>query len=546
MIGGGFTVVGSLVHQAWSFASSLPDVVLYGGATILGGLFLIGLLSAFRSTSSEEERSASETESTSANETSSSDSESASAADDDEMVAGTSRVSESETSNDSPQDEQRESEPQTPEKPPATQFPNQVVVKETSNQATVSQGTIRSEAKRERKNQPQLNHSGPNTRLQLLDRHSSERTQFRQHLIDGVDVNTGIDWVNTDNTWSVAELDLGMNVVSIDTGGELVYIDPIPSLVSYDLVDSPIDISSPSILQLLLGKGESQPNAEPQVRDSEKIENKRLRQEEDTVAKSHHSTRRSEQGELSPPTNRHSKGHEKGWASDSNAPRVHSSSPHSRVESPHIGQRTDRPDVTSFTGRDWFDGEQSPVGSEFAVDADELTFDDPFQITGHPEDVSRRLEEEVEQMEQRIQKQREELRENLGFQRGDGYQPQVEVPRLQDPGFNKESSCPRSGLSDPDSEQRGLFGGMTRERGLFEEAQHAWEEDDQRGSTFSESNRVGVEESVFTFDEWGGSPFEVNDSDIGPDAGSNTMFPEVEEMVPDNEWEDAESRFELW
>ena len=546
MIGGGFTVVGSLVHQAGSFASSLPDVVLYGGATILGGLFLIGLLSASRSTSSKEERSASETESISANQTSSSDSESVPAADDDEVATGTSRVSESETSNDSPQDEETESEPQTPEKPSATQFPKQVVVKETSDQATVSRRTIRSEAGREGENQSQLSHSVPNTRLQLLDRHSSEQKQFRQHLVDGVDVNTGFDWVSTDNTWSVGELDLGMNAVSIDTSGELVYIDPIPSLVSYDLVDSPIDISSPSILQLLLGKGESQSNAEPQVRDSEKIENKRLRQEEDTVANSHHSTRQTEQGELSPPTNRHSKGHEKGWASDSNSPQAHSSSSHSRAESPHIGQRTDRPDVTSFTGRDWFGGEQSPVGSEFAVDADELTFDDPFQITDHPEDVSRRLEEEVEQMNQRIQKQREELRENLGFERNDGYQPQVEVPRLQDPGFNKESSNSRSGLIDPGSEKRGLFGGMTREPRLFEEAQHAWGEDDQRGSTFGESNRVGVEESVFSFDEWGGSPFEVNDSDIGPDAGSNTMFPEVDEMVPDNEWEDAESRFGLW
>lgn len=78
------------------------------------------------------------------------------------------------------------------------------------------------------------------------------RTQVRRPLVDGVDVNTGVEPISTDYIWSVAELDLGVNGASVDAGGELISVDPLPSMASYDVVDSPVDVSSPSILRLLL------------------------------------------------------------------------------------------------------------------------------------------------------------------------------------------------------------------------------------------------------------------------------------------------------
>jgi hypothetical protein len=174
-----------------------------------------------------------------------------------------------------------------------------------------------------------------------------------------------------------------------------------------------------------------------------------------------------------------------------------------------------------------------------------LTFDSQFPISGHPEEVSRRLEEEVERMEERVQKQRGELRESLRFERNEELQPQVELPHLQDSGFNKKSNDAGSSLSDPDIEQRGLSPGMTHEGGLFGEVHQTWRDAEQRDITISERSRIGIGESVFGLDQ-SDSPFELDVRDFGPDVDQNPLFPGMEEIIPDNEWEDSESRSGLW
>jgi len=93
-------------------------------------------------------------------------------------------------------------------------------------------------------------------------------TQLQRHLIDPVQIETGIDPISWDSSWGLIKADFSLTGVSADTGGELIYFNAFPSPVSAKLFDSPIEITTTSLLRHLLGTAasSSSPDQQPTAR----------------------------------------------------------------------------------------------------------------------------------------------------------------------------------------------------------------------------------------------------------------------------------------
>lgn len=81
----------------------------------------------------------------------------------------------------------------------------------------------------------------------------SLRTQARRQFIDPIQIETGIDPVSWDPSWGLLKADFSLTGVSADTGGELVYFNVFPSPVSYNTFNSPIEVTTTSLIRHLLG-----------------------------------------------------------------------------------------------------------------------------------------------------------------------------------------------------------------------------------------------------------------------------------------------------
>lgn len=288
MSGAGIVSAGSMLQQAWDFIASLPDVLVYGIVVVLGLIVLKGLWPS--PTSAPTHRSVTTTSpatSSSPRCQGSSDSGTSSAADDASSkadtegepaaAAGLTAAEETSLSENESQERVRPSDPTN------TQVANPMrtgiddihdhSIKDTKDQEYPSRSATPCQHRtvRRRRKKP-VTRGDPDE--------TPTRTQVRRHLIDGFDVNTGIEPISTDYTWSVAEIDLGVSGASIDASGELISVDALPSAASYELVDSPIDVSSPSILRLLLRifsppSTTKQQTDPPQTQSSEPRESRR-------------------------------------------------------------------------------------------------------------------------------------------------------------------------------------------------------------------------------------------------------------------------------
>lgn len=561
MSGVGAAPVSSLIHEAWSLVVSLPDLILYGGATVLGVLLLSGLYSAIASPSAGTTRvSATGTVPTSSGQSSPSDTEPTSAdesssrpANAKETSAETSPADETASSNGSPSD----NEPRPAIRDPVSQTPartlsqKQSVPSDTLNQGTREESSTLGGARIGRTKETTFNRSGRKSRLHRpVGSRMSTRRRLRRHLVDGVDVNTGFDWMSTDYTWSVAELDLGVNGVSVDASGELIYIDPIPSLASYDLVDSPIKISSPSLLRLVLGRESSQSNAESQGSEAKETQKRRRHWKEDSVSElRQQSLHRVTQSESSP-THGHSRvignDDKRDWRFDTS--RANSWYSRSQFEASHSEQRTDEIRSIDPAGSDGFVNEQSVVAESNPTAREyESPYDDHHSIGGYAESVSQRLEEEVTRVEEEIREQQQNLEDGLWTGRDSGYQPQVEMPHLQLPDLNENAgpNCSLGDATDSDIDPERPFGGGDYDIGPSENFGQTWEDNEQWDNTFVEEDHLGFREPVFNPSQTAVS-FGVDDGDLGAEAHLESMFPEIGERAIDDEWTDSESGFGSW
>lgn len=95
-------------------------------------------------------------------------------------------------------------------------------------------------------------------------------TQLQRHLIDPVQIETGIDPIGWDSSWGLIKADFSLTGVSVDTGGELVYFNAFPSPVSAKPFDSPIDLTTTSLIRHLFGTAasSSNPDRQPTARDT--------------------------------------------------------------------------------------------------------------------------------------------------------------------------------------------------------------------------------------------------------------------------------------
>lgn len=264
MSGAGIGSAGSMIQQAWAFIASLPDALVYGMAVVLGLIVLKGLWKSPTSAPTGRPVAAtSPATSSSPSDQDSSGFRTSSAADDapskvdtEEEPAAAAAPSAEEDQSTSPSENELQEEPVQPSSDPMDPpiaNPERTVIDETGDhslkytkdQVCPSRSGISRQHRtgRGRREKPVI--------CGVRDE-TSTRTQVRRHLVDGVDVNTGVEPISTDYTWSVAELDLGVSGASVDAGGELISVDAFPSAASYELVDSPVNVSSPSILRLLL------------------------------------------------------------------------------------------------------------------------------------------------------------------------------------------------------------------------------------------------------------------------------------------------------
>lgn len=264
MSGAGIGSAGSMIQQAWDFITSLPDVLVYGMAVVLGLIVLKGLWPSPTSAPTGRPVAAtSPAASSSSSDQDSSYSGTAAAADDASSKAETEEESAAaagstagEDQSTSPSENELQEEPVQPSSDPMDPpiaNPEQTVIDETHDHSIKD---TKDQVYLSRSGTPHQHRTGRGRRKKPATRGVRDgiptRTQVRRHLIDGIDVNSGVEPISTDYTWSVAELDLGVSGASVDAGGELISVDALPSAVSYDVVDSPVDVSSPSILRLLL------------------------------------------------------------------------------------------------------------------------------------------------------------------------------------------------------------------------------------------------------------------------------------------------------
>jgi hypothetical protein len=71
-------------------------------------------------------------------------------------------------------------------------------------------------------------------------------------LIDPFQVETGIDPFALDPSWSLVKADLSLTGVSADTGYELVSLNLQPAPVSYEAIDSPVELTVSTLIRRLL------------------------------------------------------------------------------------------------------------------------------------------------------------------------------------------------------------------------------------------------------------------------------------------------------
>ncbi|MDY6771275.1 MAG: hypothetical protein SV186_04975 [Candidatus Nanohaloarchaea archaeon] len=80
-------------------------------------------------------------------------------------------------------------------------------------------------------------------------------------MVDPVEINTGVGGFTSDYTWNIAEFGLGVHGGSVDVGGELLYFDLVPTAYGHDFTDSPVDVSTVSLLRRIL-RAASQPTTD--------------------------------------------------------------------------------------------------------------------------------------------------------------------------------------------------------------------------------------------------------------------------------------------
>lgn len=274
MSGAGLASAGMLVQYAWDFIASRPSIIFAGAAVFLGLLVLKGLWPSSSPAPTGRTAAATATATSSnASGHSGSEAEPSPTPDDpstdvDEEQDPVSASTEEDRSDTSVTNESREIQPEQPSEP--TEHPSslvdETVIDDTVDPVTENRRSRLDETRTVSTHRPIHRRIRRKQLLrQAVDDHPSTWTQLRRHMVDGVDVNTGFDWVTTDYRWSAVELDLGVNGGSIDASGEFIYADPLPPVASTDIVDSPVDLSSPSLLRLLSRLIAPPSNPEPQT-----------------------------------------------------------------------------------------------------------------------------------------------------------------------------------------------------------------------------------------------------------------------------------------
>lgn len=89
-------------------------------------------------------------------------------------------------------------------------------------------------------------------------------TYLRNHVLDPVQIETGIDPIGWDSSWGLLKADFSLTGVSADTGGELVYFNVFPSPVSYKTFNSPIEITTTTLIRHLLATASSSSSSDQQ------------------------------------------------------------------------------------------------------------------------------------------------------------------------------------------------------------------------------------------------------------------------------------------
>lgn len=264
MSGAGIASAGSMLQQAWDFIASLPDVLVYGMAVVLGLVVLKRLRPSATSalidrpvTAMSPATSSPPMDQDSLGPGTSSAADDASRQADTEegpAAAASSTVDEAQSINPSQSEPKDEPiQPSTGLTDTPSENPKWTVIDETRDDST---NYMRDQVYPPRFGTPHHHRTGRVPRKKPVTRSVRDEipteTHVRRHLVEGIEVNTGVEPISTDYTWSAAELDLGVSGASVDAGGELISVDALPSAASYEFVDSLVDVSPPSILRLLL------------------------------------------------------------------------------------------------------------------------------------------------------------------------------------------------------------------------------------------------------------------------------------------------------
>lgn len=88
--------------------------------------------------------------------------------------------------------------------------------------------------------------------------------EARRHLIDPFQLETGIDPIALDTSWGLVKADLSFTGASADVGYELIYLNLKPAPVSYEAIDSPVEVTVSTLLRRLVRDAFAAPSTETQ------------------------------------------------------------------------------------------------------------------------------------------------------------------------------------------------------------------------------------------------------------------------------------------
>lgn len=373
----------------------------------------------------------------------------------------------------------------------------------------------------------------------------SSRTNSRRQVVEGLDVNTGLNWFSTESTWSVARVDFGVEGGSLNAGGELIHIDPIPSLADYKLVDSPIDFSSPSLLELLLGT----------VKSTENIDSGSSEQDLQI------DSRVSGEGKFVEQQQRRPRDDEQGFESISESPPQETRAPDELSNEPYtppvdsMDRSFQSPPTTSNL---------STVGLLLSQPSESAGIDEQLGVgeldsgiheTGFGEtnlcppefsakDGFEELNQEIAGLENRIQEREQQLQEHLQSETNSEHRVSSLVPTFEDFSLNRTFLDSPDRLMNPGIRSPGVSEPVDTSVSFSQEFTIGREPTKDRSQFTAEPPSMFSEpDHCFNQAEDG---IDLEESGLGSGIGFDPSPPEVEEPVEEIGSVNTEPDFGLW